>query len=245
MSGEGLRADIEELGPHLSGIVGPKRPANSSGGITGTMSRSQCRQTVAPRETGSLQKEQGRVASGVATGAGDVMALAKGGSPPAGGQIVPLRAQAPQRNGNGSAPAGVKNGDGAPAIRLPDLSGRMVSLEDFLGRPTLVVFWNTGCGFCQRMIPDLKAWEAARGPGVPELLLVSSGSADDLRAMGLRSTVLLDPGFTVGPSYGANGTPMGVLVGADGRIASEVAAGADAVLTLAGAPGGPASAAGN
>lgn len=178
---------------------------------------------------------QGRVASSVAAGAPAVLALAKGESA-AEGQLVPLQAEAPRGNGNGNGAAGVKPGDSAPPIQLQDLNGRTVALSSFQGRNTLVLFWNTGCGFCQRMLPDLKAWEAARLPGSPELLLVSSGSADELRASGLRSTILHDPNFTAGPSYGANGTPMGVLVDANGKIASEVAVGADAVLALANTP---------
>jgi methylamine dehydrogenase accessory protein MauD len=174
---------------------------------------------------------QGRVASSVAAGAPSVLSLARGESAPD-GQLVPLQDGAPQRNGNGNGAAGVKRGDMAPAIELPDLNGRTVSLASFRGRNTLVLFWNTGCGFCQRMLPDLRAWEGSRVPGSPELLLVSSGSADELRSSGLRSTILHDPNFSAGPSYGANGTPMGVLVDADGKVASEVAVGADAVFAL-------------
>jgi thiol-disulfide isomerase/thioredoxin len=177
---------------------------------------------------------EGRVASSVAAGAPAVFALAKGGPPPAGGQLVPLQQQAPARNG--AAPIAVRQGEPAPPIELPDIGGKTVRLQDFLGRPTLVLFWNTGCGFCQRMLPDLKAWEGKRRRGSPEILVVSSGNADEVRAMGLRSTVLLDPSFTVGPSYAANGTPMAVLVDARGKIASDVVAGAEAVLTLAKTP---------
>jgi hypothetical protein len=59
---------------------------------------------------------------------------------------------------------------------------------------------------------------------------------------GLHSPVLLDPGFTVAWMFGANGTPMGVLVDEEGRIASDVAVGAEAVLALARAQGKPAGA---
>ena len=41
-------------------------------------------------------------------------------------------------------------------------------------------------------------------------------------------------GMSVGSKFGASGTPMAVLVDAEGKIASEVAAGAPAVLALAG-----------
>ena len=40
--------------------------------------------------------------------------------------------------------------------------------------------------------------------------------------------------MSVGSTFGANGTPMGVLVDAQGKLASALAAGAPAVLALAG-----------
>ena len=132
-------------------------------------------------------------------------------------------------------PVAPKLGDPAPPIRLPDLDGKTVALADFRGSKTLVLFWNPGCGFCARMLDDLKAWEANPPPGAPKLLVVSTGTAEANRAMGLRSPVVLDQGFTVAGTYGANGTPIGVLIDARGRIASDLAVGAPAVLTLAGA----------
>ena len=53
--------------------------------------------------------------------------------------------------------------------------------------------------------------------------------------MGLRSPVLLDQdGMRVGRLFGVTGTPMAVLVDVKGKIASELAVGAPAVLALAG-----------
>ena len=84
------------------------------------------------------------------------------------------------------------------------------------------------------MLADLKAWEAQPPREAPKLLVVSTGSVEVNQELGLRSPVLLDEGFTVGPRFSAHGTPMAVLVDAQGKIASEVAAGAPAVLALAG-----------
>ncbi len=84
------------------------------------------------------------------------------------------------------------------------------------------------------MLEDLKAWEAKPPAGVPKLLVVSTGTVEANQALSLLSPVLLDEGFTVGSTFGVNGTPMAVLVDAQGKIASEVAAGAQAVLALAG-----------
>ena len=58
--------------------------------------------------------------------------------------------------------------------------------------------------------------------------------------MGLRSPVVLDPaGMSVGSQFGASGTPMAILVDAEGKFASETVAGAKAVLALAGATAAP------
>lgn len=118
-------------------------------------------------------------------------------------------------------------------MTLPDLAGTDVSLADFQGEPTLVLFWNPGCGFCNRMLDDLKAWEADSPAGAPQLLVVSTGTTEANRTMGLRSTVVLDQGFVTGRAFGVSGTPSAVLVDAEGRIATEPAVGAPAVLALA------------
>ena len=71
--------------------------------------------------------------------------------------------------------------------------------------------------------------------GAPKLLVVSSGTKEANREMGLSSTLVLTQQFAVGQSFGASGTPSAVLVGEEGDIASELAVGAPAVLALAGA----------
>ncbi len=150
---------------------------------------------------------------------------------------APVPAANGNGNGNGNAPRPAATiGTAAPAIALPDLHGKTVSLGDFAGKRTLVLFWNPGCGFCQRMVDDLKTWEAAPPKGAPQLLLVTSGTADANRAMGLRAPMVLDQAFATGRAFGATGTPSAVLVDAKGRIASDVAVGAQAVLALAGSP---------
>jgi thiol-disulfide isomerase/thioredoxin len=114
------------------------------------------------------------------------------------------------------------------------LRGKTLDLADFRGRPTLVLFWSPRGGFCNQMLPDLKAWEAHPPEGAPQLLVVSTGSVEENWTQGLRSTVVLDQGFAVGSAFGADGTPMAVLVDAQGRIASTPATGAVEVLALAG-----------
>src|SRR5215212_2255168 len=132
-------------------------------------------------------------------------------------------------------PAAREIGELAPEVKLADLEGTTVELEDFRGQQTLVLFWNPGCGFCQQMLPEIKQWEENRPEGAPKLLFVSAGTEEANRDMKLSSKVVLDQQFAAGRAFGASGTPSAVLVDAEGRIASEVAVGAPAVLSLAGA----------
>ena len=67
----------------------------------------------------------------------------------------------------------------------------------------------------------------------PKLLFVSAGTEEANKEMRLSSTVVLDQQFSVGRAFGASGTPSAVLLDAEGRVASEVAVGAPAVLELA------------
>jgi len=132
-------------------------------------------------------------------------------------------------------PAARQIGEPAPEVKLADLEGTTVELKDFRGQQTLVLFWNPGCGFCQQMLPEIKQWEENRPEGAPKLLFVSAGTEEANRDMKLSSKVVLDQQFAAGRAFGASGTPSAVLVDAEGRIASEVAVGAPAVLGLAGA----------
>jgi thiol-disulfide isomerase/thioredoxin len=129
-------------------------------------------------------------------------------------------------------PPGLPVGSDAPAIALPTLDGEAVQLDELGGRDTVLLFWNPGCGFCRSMHDDLLAWERSTDGDGPRLVVISSGAEEATRAEGFASTVLLDHSFAAGAVFGANGTPMAVRLDSEGRIASGVAAGADAVLDL-------------
>jgi hypothetical protein len=108
-----------------------------------------------------------------------------------------------------------------------------VSLADFRGNKALLLFWSPESGFCQEMLPDLKELEANPPAGAPEILVVSDGTEEDNRQMGLLSPVVLDHDYTVRDAFGVEVTPSAVLVDVEGRVASEVAEGAKVVLKLA------------
>ena len=141
-------------------------------------------------------------------------------------------------NGNGAVPVqtpppAVGIGQRPPSVSLADVNGRKMNLAQLRGRSTLLLFWNPGCGFCQQMLDDLRAWEDDRPKDAPKLVVISAGSVESNKALALRSPVLRDEEFTVAPAFGANGTPMAVLLNAQGKVASRVAVGAAEVFALA------------
>jgi thiol-disulfide isomerase/thioredoxin len=198
-------------------------------------------------------RPDGTVGSPIAGGAEGIRDLVQQAveAPSPNAPLVLPGAPAPVRNGNGGGPCpkcgkqhpaqdapamlhALKVGEDPPEVKLEDLSGKEVSLkEDFKGEETLVLFWNPGCGFCNQMLPDIKQWEENPPEGAPKLLMVSAGTKEANEEMSLNSPVVLDQQFATGRIFGAGGTPSAVLVDADGKVASEVAVGATAVLELA------------
>lgn len=149
-------------------------------------------------------------------------------------RTAPPQPAAESRVARQQAPEGLPLGTRAPDFALPDLDGRERRLGEFLGSPLLMVFFSTTCGYCVQMAPRL----GELPEDSPRVLLVSRGNPEEHRRMaqdhGWRGVdIVLDDGWDVGRSYGANGTPTGYLVDDEGRIASALGVGADGVLALA------------
>jgi thiol-disulfide isomerase/thioredoxin len=180
-----------------------------------------------------LEALENKLAAGDAAPAqDDVPARAPQGSPVRYGGTcgkVPL-----DRNGVQQAmPAAKKIGEPAPKIEVHDFCGKVVNFWSIKGEETLVLFWDPGCSFCRRMLPYLKQWEENAPGGAPNLLVVSAGTEEANREMGLDSLIVLDQDFALEREFGASRTPSAVLVDAEGKIASKVAVGALAILELA------------
>jgi thiol-disulfide isomerase/thioredoxin/uncharacterized membrane protein YphA (DoxX/SURF4 family) len=142
---------------------------------------------------------------------------------------------------NGMAfPVPPKIGEAAPDLALLDLDDNMIKLSDFRGTPTLLLFWNPGCSFCQGMLQDLLIWEKEqeRKPvkGTPKLLIISIGGTKMDNQMGFKSTVILDDtasSYSAARWFKAGGTPMGILLDENGIVSSKLAEGAVEVMELA------------
>jgi uncharacterized membrane protein YphA (DoxX/SURF4 family)/thiol-disulfide isomerase/thioredoxin len=219
-------------------LAGPSRVTSSAVGWVGALTPAGQIGLAGAVVVGALLASQGWLLMQVMRQNGRMLdritvleATVRGGG--AGRTELPLLPSANGANGHRHhAEPGLPNGHTAPKVRLADLDGTEVDLADFTGRITALVFWNPSCGFCQQMLPSLKAWAAGRPDNAPELLVIAAGSVADNRALGLPTPVLLDTNSATAREFGATGTPQAVLIGPDGRIASPLARGGGAVSKL-------------
>jgi peroxiredoxin len=128
--------------------------------------------------------------------------------------------------------SGLPLGSEAPAFALTDLEGQEKTLDDYLGSPFVVGFFNTDCGYCKDLSPQLGMLPKKSHP----LVLISHGDLDANRTMATNDKwscdVVVEEEWDVAAQFKSAGTPSGYLVGADGRIASKQAIGSQALLEL-------------
>jgi uncharacterized membrane protein YphA (DoxX/SURF4 family) len=119
-------------------------------------------------------------------------------------------------------PSPLEVGDEAPLFVLPDVDGRLVSLESLLeeSQETVLLFTNPSCGACEVVLAD---------PAAVGAVVVSNGTADAEHEGG---TVLLDEESQVMELYRVAAVPTAVLVDRDGLVAARPAVGATGVVEL-------------
>ena len=128
-------------------------------------------------------------------------------------------------------------GDPAPLFDLPGLASERVSLAGLLsaGRWVLLVFTDPRCGPCQALLPQLAAWQDAHADGMTVALISRGSAAENLLARdeyGLRH-IARQAEHQTDASYGVQGTPSAILIGADGRVLGPLVTGADQIAALA------------
>src|SRR5215831_15035147 len=138
--------------------------------------------------------------------------------------------------GEAEQPTGLPVGSEAPEFELPDLNCQRHTLNQYRGESALLIFFNPACGYCRELLPRL----AVNGNSSGErslVLVISTGDAETNRQLfskyQLSCPVLLQKEMEVGSAYKANGTPSGYVISSEGKIASALAIGAEALLEIA------------
>jgi peroxiredoxin len=132
---------------------------------------------------------------------------------------------------------GLKAGTKAPGFSLPDLQGGTVSLEDYRNQRVLLVFSDPHCGPCDEIAPHLANFHRENRDNGVSLILVGRGdeqeNRDKARKFGFDFPVVLQDKWKLSKAYGIFATPVAFLIAENGVIAKDVAVGKDAILALA------------
>lgn len=127
-------------------------------------------------------------------------------------------------------------GGGNEALPIGATAPRFELLDSLLGRgiDVLAIFTDPNCGPCTSLLPTIAQWQQEDTPNVA-IVVVTRGDVEANRALVNRhaiKNVVVQRDQEVNDAYRVAGTPAAVLVRSDGRIASAVALGPDAIARL-------------
>jgi peroxiredoxin len=122
---------------------------------------------------------------------------------------------------------GTQVGNLAPDFQLQNLDGQTVSLGNLQGKPVLINFWATWCGYCVDEMPYIQEiYEEWSDKGLVVLAInigESSSKAEEfMQSQNLSFTVLLDTKQDVAQRYNVTGIPTTFFIDKDGIIQDKV-----------------------
>jgi hypothetical protein len=131
-------------------------------------------------------------------------------------------------------PPGLPTGAVAPDFDVPAVGGGRLTLRELTadGLPLLLVFMEPGCLPCQELAPGLARWQGALGEHFT-IALIGRGDADheEYARYGVRR-IGMQEDLEVSNAYWVRGMPSALFIAPDGRIASPMAQGANAIESM-------------
>jgi cytochrome c biogenesis protein CcmG/thiol:disulfide interchange protein DsbE len=111
----------------------------------------------------------------------------------------------------------------APALALPDTSGKTESLEDYRGRVVLVNNWATWCPPCKAEMPTLQAYfEAHQSEGLTVIGIEAGESAAQVRAfadsLGVTFPMWVDTGTASLAAFHNGSLPNSYVIDRTGTV---------------------------
>ena len=111
----------------------------------------------------------------------------------------------------------------APDFVLNDMNGKKVTLSEYKGKPVLLNFWATWCGYCRKERPHLNAlYNEYKKQGLVVLSVSTDRSIEKVRSY-LKNIpadfiVLSDADGRTASEYGIRGYPSSFLIDRSGLV---------------------------
>ena len=104
---------------------------------------------------------------------------------------------------------------------LNNLAGEVITLSDYQGRPTLLIFWATWCPYCKKLLPgiaELNEQYESQGLKVLAVNIKEDWKPEVYwRNFGYKFDTVLE-GDKVAEIYGIKGTPGIVFIAPSGKV---------------------------
>lgn len=114
----------------------------------------------------------------------------------------------------------------APGFTVYDAEGNAVALESFRGKPVILNFWATWCGYCVMEMPDFQTMYETYGDQIHFMMVnVTDGyqetqeaAASFIAEKGFSFPVYYDLELSAASAYGVNAMPVTYFIDENGNL---------------------------
>lgn len=132
--------------------------------------------------------------------------------------------------GRSSGASGTAAASDAVSYSGETLDGQTIDLDTYRGKPVVLNFWATWCGYCVQEMPDLVKF-AASHPEVNVIGVNVNDNKDDATAFvsrqGMKFPIIFDPNAGFFDQFQSQGLPTTVFLNKDLQVTDKIVGATD------------------